>query len=429
MVVLRRRAAALLVVLAALSVAVLATPAADAQDGTGGDTSSSSSTTTTSTSTAPPPPSSTTSTTAGVGPTEAAGDDHPHEEVAPAELGITSPEVGPAEADEAASSVPFLGTHDVWCTQSNPSPGICGGHHGYPAIDIGMPVGTTVNASGPGVVQEARRSDSDARGLYVTVRHPDGIYSRYLHLSAVSVVVGQAVDRGTPLGRSGNTGSSTSPHLHYDEQRPLGTSKELGTMIGWVGTEQVRYPDAFGTTDWRRVPFGTDMRNDAFSSPVPPTPRQWGGPALATGDFDGDGHDDLAAGVPGKDSGRARDAGAVTVVYGGPEGITTDGSQQFVSGIGGVAGVAETGDLLGAALAAGDFDGDGYDDLAVGAPGEDVNGLVDAGAVVVLRGSASGLTATGSKQRWSGRGVPGRAGAKKHCASSSTWPCVRPWPI
>src|SRR5690606_35195846 len=154
------------------------------------------------------------------------GHEHGHEETAPAELGITSSEVGPAEADEAAGAVPFVGTYEVWCTQRNPDRyGICSNHHTYPAIDIGMPVGTTVNASGPGIVQEARRTDGDARGLYVTIRHPDGIYSRYLHLSSVSVSVGQTVATGTPLGRSGNSGSSTSPHLHYDEQRPLGTTK------------------------------------------------------------------------------------------------------------------------------------------------------------------------------------------------------------
>ncbi len=339
------------------------------------------------------------------------GHEHGHEETAPAELGITSSEVGPAEADEAAGAVPFVGTYEVWCTQRNPDRyGICSNHHTYPAIDIGMPVGTTVNASGPGIVQEARRTDGDARGLYVTIRHPDGIYSRYLHLSSVSVSVGQTVATGTPLGRSGNSGSSTSPHLHYDEQRPLGTTKEIGTMVGWVGTEQVRYPDAFGTTDWRRVAYGNLIRNDRFASPVPPTPRQWGGPATTTGDFDGDGFDDVATGVPGKDTGRAVDSGAVTVVYGSEAGATTAGSRQFASGVGGVAGTSETDDVFGAAVAAGDFDGDGYDDLAVGVPREDVPGAADAGAVVILYGSAEGLGAERSQQRWAGSGLPGRSG-------------------
>jgi hypothetical protein len=61
-------------------------------------------------------------------------------------------------------------------------------------------------------------------------------------------------------------------------------------------------------------------------------------------------------------------------------------------------------------LAAGDFDGDGFDDLAIGVPEEDVGGASDAGAVNVLFGSAAGLTAAGS-QIWhqDSAGVPGAA--------------------
>lgn len=408
--ILRRRA--LLMTLVAALFVVSASPLAFA--GPAQETPADASSTTTSTSTA------STSTTGTPDPTAPSGgaapaaehghDGHGHEETSPAELGITSTEIAPAETEESAGAVPFLGTHEVWCTERNPDRyGICSSHHTYPAIDIGMPVGTTVNASGPGVVQEARRDDGDARGLYVTIRHPDGIYSRYLHLSSVSVAVGQTVATGTPLGRSGNSGSSSSPHLHYDEQRPLGTPKELGTMIGWVGTEQVRYPDAFGTTNWRRVAYGNLMRNDSFASPVPPTPRQWGGPAVTTGDFDGDGFDDLAAGVPGKDTGRATNAGGVTVAYGSEAGVTTAGSQQFVAGVGALAGTSEAGDVLGAAVAAGDFDADGYDDLAIGVPREDVPGAADAGAVVILHGSIDGLGAERSQQRWAGSGLPGRS--------------------
>jgi hypothetical protein len=56
-------------------------------------------------------------------------------------------------------------------------------------------------------------------------------------------------------------------------------------------------------------------------------------------------------------------------------------------------------DAFGSALAAGDFDGDGFDDLTVGVPDEDIGVSVDAGAVNVLYGSAAGLSST-DNQIW-----------------------------
>ena len=82
--------------------------------------------------------------------------------------------------------------------------------------------------------------------------------------------------------------------------------------------------------------------------------------AAVRGDFDGDGHADLAVGAP-QDSVQGRDqAGAVNVLYGSRHGVTAHGDQQFTEGTAGVAGVPTPMAHFGAALAVGDLNGDGY---------------------------------------------------------------------
>ena len=111
-------------------------------------------------------------------------------------------------------------------------------------------------------------------------------------------------------------------------------------------------------------------------------------------DFDNDGFADLAVGVPREGVGTAELAGAVNVLDGSANGLSGAGSQLFVQGGGGVSDAAEPFDFFGNALAAGDFDNDGFIDLAIGVPGEDIGTIADAGAVNVLYGSASGLSAS-----------------------------------
>jgi hypothetical protein len=128
-----------------------------------------------------------------------------------------------------------------------------------------------------------------------------------------------------------------------------------------------------------------------------------GGGGIARGDFNGDGFGDLAIGVPQEDIGAIKDAGAVNVIYGSAAGLTaTDpsvpASQFWNQDSAGVPDRAEANDHFGTALAAGDFNHDGFSDLAVGVPGEDLRigtrNFSDVGAVNVFYGSAAGLTAT-----------------------------------
>jgi hypothetical protein len=145
------------------------------------------------------------------------------------------------------------------------------------------------------------------------------------------------------------------------------------------------------------------------------------GLAVAVGDFNGDGFTDLAAGVPGEDVGSKADAGAVNVIYGSAAGLDptgTPGNQFWTLDNASVPGTAAAPrDALGRSLAAGDFNGDGFADLAVGAPERNVNHVKDDGAALVLYGSSSGLTATGS-QLWNRfTGVPG----SEHPGDQMAW--------
>ncbi len=134
-------------------------------------------------------------------------------------------------------------------------------------------------------------------------------------------------------------------------------------------------------------------------------------PAPVKGDFNGDGHADLAIGAPGEDAG----AGAVHVLMGSASGLTATGDKHFTQASAGIAGGPEPDDAFGASMAAGDLNGDGRADLAIGAKGEDGG----AGAVHVLLGSPSGLVSTGS-QFWnqSSAGIVGSGADDDHFGAS-----------
>lgn len=109
------------------------------------------------------------------------------------------------------------------------------GIHGSNAVDFGAPVGTTVKAAAKGEVILAKGNGAynGGYGNYIVIKHASGAQTLYAHLSQVQVSVGDSVSSGQTIGKSGNTGRSTGPHLHFEVRgatNPFGKNK-VGTRF------------------------------------------------------------------------------------------------------------------------------------------------------------------------------------------------------
>ena len=84
----------------------------------------------------------------------------------------------------------------------------------HDGTDFPAPTGTPILATANGIVIKAGWGGD--YGNMVEVRHPNGYITRYAHAQELSVQVGQAVKKSQVIGKSGSTGRSTGPHLHYE---------------------------------------------------------------------------------------------------------------------------------------------------------------------------------------------------------------------
>jgi hypothetical protein len=216
----------------------------------------------------------------------------------------------------------------------------------------------------------------------------------------VLMVMAAALPVVRGVAKDAPAGSAAGPNVRADFDNDgfvdlaVGTpSEDVGTTVN-AGAVTVLYGSAAGLSATGSQQFTQDTAGipDAVEG------DDHFGHLLATGDFNNDGRTDLAVAVLFEDVGTIVDAGAVTVLYGSAAGLTGTGSQQFTQDTPGIVGAAETDDGFGEALATGDFNNNGVDDLAVGAPSEDVGAAVNGGSVNVLYGSAAGLSATGNQQ-------------------------------
>jgi murein DD-endopeptidase MepM/ murein hydrolase activator NlpD len=98
----------------------------------------------------------------------------------------------------------------------------------HTGVDFPVPTGTSVKAVAAGHVVSAGWGGS--YGYQVVVRHADGRYSQYAHLSAISVKDGQSVGAGQRIGRSGSTGNVTGPHLHFEVRTGPGFGSDVDPL-------------------------------------------------------------------------------------------------------------------------------------------------------------------------------------------------------
>ncbi|MFE1288876.1 transglycosylase family protein [Streptomyces sp. NPDC058751] len=115
-----------------------------------------------------------------------------------------------------ATGTPYHATGSSWSK----------GYH--TGVDFPVPTGTSVAAVASGHVVDSGWGGSF--GYQVVIRHADGRYTQYAHLSAISVKTGQSVVVGQRIGRSGSTGNSTGPHLHFEVRNGPGFGSDIDPL-------------------------------------------------------------------------------------------------------------------------------------------------------------------------------------------------------
>lgn len=178
----------------------------------------------------------------------------------------------------------------------------------------------------------------------------------------------------------------------YDDLAVGVPGEDIGSL-DYAGAVNVIYGSEDGLTTLGNKLWHQDSPNIHGRAEA----RDYFGTALTTGDFDKDGFADLAIGAAGEAIGAVDDAGAVNVIYGSENGLAADRNQLWYQGHSGIEDTPEELDRFGGALAGGDFNKDGFDDLAIGVSGEGINSIAVAGAVQIIYGSGSGLVSAGNQ--------------------------------
>ncbi|RSS34937.1 M23 family metallopeptidase, partial [Streptomyces sp. WAC08241] len=144
----------------------------------------------------------------------------------PAVKPVTKPAAKPrpAAAPEVRYSAPV--SAGIGTRYGKPGSSWSSGYH--TGVDFPVPTGTSVRAAADGRVVSA--GWGGAYGYQIVLRHDDGRYSQYAHLSALTVREGQRVGAGQRIARSGSTGNSSGPHLHFEIRTGPGYGSDIDPL-------------------------------------------------------------------------------------------------------------------------------------------------------------------------------------------------------
>jgi hypothetical protein len=231
-----------------------------------------------------------------------------------------SPEVAPADAatltlPEVASAAPGTYSSPRWLPLRRNLPGDevtvgctldshgsqhgyeCSGHHDRWAIDFIAETGTPVYAAGAGFATNLTgKPGGSGFGNVISIDHGFGITTLYAHLSEAYVPAeGTWVDENTVLGKVGQTGSASTPHLHFEEfSNPGGSNSrnpvsiDPGTLWGCRGDLLVAFPQVAGFGTWAGLPWGSlTVASDGDACLADPAPAAPASTSATTSDPSG----------------------------------------------------------------------------------------------------------------------------------------------